>query len=80
MEAFIRLIMLTEKGMPYAEIELPKIDAVKDIKKYKFVVFNEANEEHRNDCPLYVEDKGGNDGEDEAGNKVIEAIPADLVE
>ena len=45
MEAFIRLIMLTENGMPYAEIELPKIEAVKDIKRYKFVVFNEANEE-----------------------------------
>ena len=45
MEAFIRLIMLTENGMPYAEIELPKIDAVKNIKRYKFVVFNEANEE-----------------------------------
>lgn len=45
MEAFIRLIMLTENGMPYAEIELPKIETVKDVKIYKFVVLNEAGEE-----------------------------------
>ena len=37
--------MTTQNGIPYALIELPKIDAVKDIKRYKFVVFNEVNEE-----------------------------------